>query len=289
MNSNSLPYTIMHPHEQYLFDLQGFIVVRNALTSDQTIELNAALDANHNKRQEDVATETSDALKGKFLRGLYEGMLSWDQPWCRPFREVLANPRIIPYLNTLLGRGWKLDHAPFIYTSTSGTEGLRLHGHGQAEFSGARFYAYQNGKMRCGLINCQYQLNDVNPGDGGLCIIPGSHKANFHLPNDISCYEADQDIVQHIPMKAGDLVIFNEATTHGTLPWQGEGERRSLFYRYTPKYMHYTGGMYLTDLPKWTQKLTEVQRAILEPPYVYHRPLIEDNGDSLLTPRREGE
>lgn len=279
----------MHPHEQYLFDLQGFIVVRNALTSNQISELNVALDANHNKRQEDVVTETSEALKGKQFRGLYEGMLSWESPWCHPFRELLANPKIIPYLNTLLGRGWKLDHDPFIYTSTSGTEGLRLHGSGQADFNGSRFYAYQNGTMRCGLINCQYQLNDVNPNDGGLCIIPGSHKANFHLPTDISSYEADQDIVQHIPMKAGDLVIFNEATTHGTLPWKGKGERRSLFYRYTPKYMHYTGGMYRTNLPEWTQELTDVQRAILEPPYVYHRPLIEDDGDSLLTPRREGE
>ena len=63
----------------------------------------------------------------------------------------------------------------------------------------------------------------MNPGDGGLCVIPGSHKANFTLPDAISRYEAAQDIVYHVPMKAGDLVIFNEATTHGTLPWKGKG------------------------------------------------------------------
>ena len=289
MSQPSTPFATMEPHEKYLFDLQGFIVVKNALAPEQVAALNEALDANHDKREEDVVTAASEALKGKRYRGLYEGMLTWDRPWCLPFREVLANPRIIPYLNTLLGRGWKLDHNPFIYTSSVGTEGLNLHGYGLAEFNGSRFYHYQNGAMRCGLINCQYQLNDVNPGDGGLCVIPGSHKANFTLPADISRYEADRQIVHHVPMKAGDLVIFNEATTHGTLPWKGQGERRSLFYRYTPKYMHYTGGVYKTGLPEWTNELTEAQRAVLEPPYVYHRPMIDDDGKTLSTPRREGE
>ena len=282
-------YLTMEPHEKYLFDLQGFIVVRNALAPAQVSALNEALDANRDKRKNDTASSTSEALKGAQLRGLYEGMLSWDQPWCRPFREVLANPRIFPYLNTLLGRGWKMDHSPFIFTADRGTEGLRLHGYGQAEFNGSRFYHYQNGAMRCGLINCQYQLTDVNPGDGGLCVIPGSHKANFILPDDIARYETDRDVVYHVPMKAGDLVIFNEATTHGTLPWNGEGERRSLFYRYTPKYMHYSGGVYETGLPEWTKELTDAQRAVLEPPYVYNRPMIDDDGQTLSTPRREGE
>ena len=289
MNQAGLPYITMQPHEKYLFDLQGFIVVRNALTPLQVRDLNRALEANADKREQDTASDTSTALRGNRYRGLYEGMLSWEKPWCLPFREVLANPKVIPYLNTLLGRGWKLDHEPFIFTSSAGTEGLRLHGHGLSEYSGSRFYTYQNGTMRCGLINCQYQLNDVNPGDGGLCIIPGSHKANFKLPTDISGYEENQDIVYHVPMKAGDLVIFNESTTHGTLPWQGKQERRSLFYRYTPKYMHYAGGMYKTKNPAWVKELTDVQQAVLAPPYVYNRPLIDDGGVSISMPRREGE
>jgi len=282
-------YIMMTDREKYLFDLQGFIVVHEALTVQQVQHLNEALDANQDKRQEDQASATSKTLNGNQLRGLYNGMLTWEQPWCQPFRDLLANPRIITYLNTILGRGWKMDHHPFIFTAVKGTEGLRLHGQGREEFNGSRFYEYQNGRMRSGLTNCQYQLTDVNPGDGGLCVIPGSHKANYAMPPDISRYEADQDIVYQVPMKAGDLVIFNEATTHGTLPWKGQGMRRSLFYRYTPKYMHYAGGVYETHLPEWTKGLTEVQKAVLDAPYVYNRPLIENDGQSLTRPRREGE
>ena len=291
MSQPSTPFATMEPHEKYLFDLQGFIVVKNALAPEQVAALNEALDANHDKREEDVVTAASEALKGKRYRGLYEGHADVGTvPGACPSAKCWPTPGIIPYLNTMLGRGWKLDHNPFIYTSSVGTEGLNLHGYGLAEFNGSRFYHYQNGAMRCGLINCQYQLNDVNPGDGGLCVIPGSHKANFTLPADISRYEADRDIVRHVPMMAGDLVIFNDGDDpRARCPGKGQGERRSLFYRYTPKYMHYTGGVFETGLPEWTNELTEAQRAVLEPPYVYHRPMIDDDGQTLSTPRREGE
>ena len=59
---------------------------------------------------------------------------------------------------------------------------MGFHGHTHGRFIGARSYMYQNGRMCCGLMTCQHQLADVNPGDGGLCLIPGSHKANFECP-----------------------------------------------------------------------------------------------------------
>ena len=35
----------------------------------------------------------------------------------------------------------------------------------------------------------------------------------------------------------------------------------------------------------WVSELTEAQPAVLEPPYIYHRPLINDDG-SVESPRR---
>ena len=32
--------------------------------------------------------------------------------------ELLAHPKLAPYLNTLFGRGWKADHEPFMLTGT---------------------------------------------------------------------------------------------------------------------------------------------------------------------------
>ena len=282
-------FPTMNEREKYLFDLQGFIVVKGLLSTDEVKRLNEAVDANIDRHSEHDLRAVGPQLEGKYLRSRISGMLTWEHPWCQPFRDLLAHAQLIPYLNTLLGRGWKLDHEPDILTATASTEGLVLHGDGNVTFNGSRFYAYQNGRMRCGLINCQFYMTDVNPGDGGLCVIPGSHKANYPCPEDIKLWEANREIVYHIPLSAGDMVIFNEATTHGTLPWKGKGERRTALYRYTPKYLHYHGGYYEADMPEWVSELTEAQQAVLEPPYIYHRPLIEADGTTLVRPRREGE
>jgi ectoine hydroxylase-related dioxygenase (phytanoyl-CoA dioxygenase family) len=135
------------------------------------------------------------------------------------------------------------------------------------------------------MIVCQFQLTDVNEGDGGLCVVPGSHKANLPPTEEIRRWEQDQQVVYNVPCKAGDLVIFNEATLHGTLPWTAEHERRSLLYRYSPRTVHFAGGTYQTTQPEWVSELTEAQQAVLEPPYIYNRPLINDDG-SIEAPRR---
>jgi hypothetical protein len=72
------------------------------------------------------------------------------------------------------------------------------------------------------------------------------------------------------------------------LPWTADHERRSLLYRYSPKYLHFAGGVYHTEQPKWVAELTEAQQAVLEPPYIYGRPLIEDDGVTVVRPMRDG-
>ena len=148
-------FPTMCDREKYLFDLQGFLVVKKFLSDDEVETLNKALDANLDKRGEFgepnvLSGQWEDKpLEGKFSPFRhFSGMLTWDQPWCQPFRNLLAHPKLIPYLNTLLGRGWKLDHGVDVLNSISGTEGLRLHGSGNVTFNGSRFYTYQNGRMR---------------------------------------------------------------------------------------------------------------------------------------------
>jgi hypothetical protein len=277
----------MNEREKFLYDLQGFLLVKEFLTPDEVKALNAAFDANWNKCIDDPNSHPDGNMAGTHPRGYFSGMLTWDKPWCQPFRELLAHPKLIPYLNTMFGRGWKMDHSPFMLTSTTGAEGLRLHGSTSRLFDGSQYYTYANGQIRCGMIVCQFQLADVSEGDGGLCVIPGSHKANFACPEDILRYEENQGLVYNVPCKTGDMVIFNEATIHGTLPWRAQHERRSLLYRYSPKYLHFAGGTYKTQQPEWVSELTEAQQAVLEPPYIYNRPLIEDDGITVVRPRRE--
>ena len=75
--------------------------------------------------------------------------------------------------------------------------------------------------------------------------------------------------MKHIPMKAGDAVIFTEALTHGTIPWQGEAERRLLRYLYCPA-MHGSG--HNPQFDELAQELSDarlgpLQKLMLQPPY----------------------
>ena len=280
----------MNEREKFLFDLQGFLVIKNVLTPEEVCKLNLSVDKNLAKQDEDPnsAVGKSKTLSGTHKRGIFTGMLAWQKPWSQPFREIIVHRKAIPYLNKIHGRGWRLDHEPFILTSDYGSEGLLLHGATNHSFFGAAYYIYTNGKMRCGMVVLQYQLVDVNEGDGGLCVIPGSHKANFPCPQEIRNWEVNPEVVHNVSAKAGDLIVFNEATIHGTLPWKNkERERRSLLVRYSPKHLHYAGGYYDVTFPDWLDELTEAQRSVLEPPYIYNRPLLENNGETVVRPNVE--
>ena len=76
-----------------------------------------------------------------------------------------------------------------------------------------------------------------------------------------------------------------EATLHCTLPWTNpRHETRRLLFRYTPKYLHVDGGTFTTTQPAWVDELTDVQRAVLEPPYTYGRPEISNDGQRVISP-----
>ena len=105
-------YIMMSDREKYLYDLQGFLVVEQFLTQDEVRKLNEAVDANEDKRSErEVIPLDGTALQGSYSTfQFFHNMLTWEKPWCQPFRDLIAHPRLLPYLNTMFGRGWKIDH-----------------------------------------------------------------------------------------------------------------------------------------------------------------------------------
>ena len=58
-------------------------------------------------------------------------------------------------------------------------------------------------------------------------------------------------------------IVFTEALSHGTLPWTGAGERRTLFYKYSTHPSSWSAAYY--DASRWPD-LTLRQREILEGP-----------------------
>ena len=91
--------------EKYLFDVHGYLVIEDALSPEEVAAANAAVDHHAGEigiRPNDLANG-STTLRGKTGRGDLGGMLTWEKPHCDVFRQMIAHPRLTPYLEELLG------------------------------------------------------------------------------------------------------------------------------------------------------------------------------------------
>jgi hypothetical protein len=243
----------MNAQEKYLFDLQGYITVPNALSAEQLVELNRLWDE---RIAADITPETTTHRWGSLLQ------------WGKAYRELIDNPTITPYLEELLGRQFRLDHDyADLIRQGKGPIGARLHG-GSTPFDPSQYFHFHNGRMHNGLSVVAYNLRDVHPGDGGFGCVPGSHKSNYPFPDEWRELENRQSFMAAVTGPAGTAIIFTEALTHGTLPWCGAGERRTLFLKYSPHAVSWSARYYNPDdYPD----LSERQRAILEAPNARYR------------------
>lgn len=256
----------MTEEERFLFDLQGFLVIENAIAPDALAKMNAWLDAQ---------AECYPHWQGQTGNAHLEYPLTWGPA----FRALVDQPRVLPYLKELLGDRLRLDHDYAIFLQP-GHQGLPLHGPTLYPYDPCHYYHCIQGQLFCGLTVATYALTDVPPGAGGLAVIPGSHKSQFRVPEDIRTFQRCSPIVQQIPVRAGDCVIFTESLIHGTLPWKGPGVRRTLFYKYAPGNLAWTNTVYFApkntpDMQALESELTETQRLLLQPPSAkdHRRPL----------------
>jgi len=286
----------MSAEEKFLFDTNGYIIVKGVLSPEEVEAANSAIDAHEGDFKErkgklrNTADGTPLAGDGSTGRSDCGGFLEWERPHSSVFRSILAHQRLLPYLHELCGEGYRLDHSPLLFKQRKGSEGFSLHG-GPLDESGAwnpnLQYFYNHGRMYNTLLAVSVALSDTNPGDGGFCIVKGSHKANFPMPADMVHGLKHTEHVYQPSVSAGDVVIFTESTFHGTLPWASEAERRVALYRFAPATIAYGRAYY----PQWPEKMyaeiTPEQRAVLEPPYSARldRPILKVEGGTSVQKR----
>ena len=249
----------MNEEERYRFDLQGYLKIENAIEAETVYAMNQWF-------EEKAETDPEFAGRDGETIKVFE-LLTWGPQ----FLNLLDNPRVLPYLKEMCGDRLRLDHDYGLISRRPGPK-LTLHG-GGTPYDASQYYHCRDGKFYNGLIVAVYALTDTPPGAGGFCCIPGSHKSAFRCPEDIRVMDRESDLVQAVPCKAGDCIVFTEALTHGTLPWQAETTRRALFYKYSPGHMtwartYYTPAPGNPALPELEPRLNETQRILLDPPSV---------------------
>jgi hypothetical protein len=251
----------MQEHERYFFDINGYLAVPGALSAKEVSELNAQIDEH--------IEHHSDRNAG-FLN--FKGVLEWGGP----MTKLIDHAATLPYLDAMFGpapwskpdRGpfYRLDHtyATVIRPDAKEAGAFILHG-GGTPFDPGQFYRVNEGTIYNGLVVVAYNLEDVNEGDGGLGVVPGSHKGNFRLPHQWQDLRGNNPIARAVTGPAGTAIFFTEALSHGTLPWKGRRERRTVFFKYNA-YCSAFSDKYLDETTPGFEKLTERQKMILEAP-----------------------
>jgi hypothetical protein len=235
--------------ERWTFDVHGYLVRRGALCANEVEALQAAVNRLH------YPTPGDDISGQRFKDHLHTDPA---------FVALLDHPAVIDVIRELCGSAFRLDHTYGI-VMTPGTSGLWMHG-GATPFDPAQFYVVNSGRISCGLVAVQWILCDHPRGAGGFACVPGSHRASFPMPADLT---ADDESVVEVAMAAGDVVIFTEALTHGTHPWRAPYERRTLLYKYSPGSSSWGKDEHYAD-ELWPM-LSERQRLMFEPAYVAYR------------------
>lgn len=293
----------MTDDERYLFDLNGFLIVRGVLSPEEVDEANAVIDRHADDMIERSDASLRNAKKGTQLYGSGPGrkdlgqVLEWG-PDSKVFKSILAHPRLVPLFHGILGKGYRMDHLPFVLAQDEGAEGFQLHGGtidcNSGEYNPHLAYSYVHGTMRSALLGCNVMLTDHNAGDGGFCVVPGSHKSNVKMPKGMVDGEKYAEYIIQPTTKAGDVVLFSEGTVHGAMAWTPKDrQRRACLYRFAPATNSYGRSYFGHPGGGWPDKiyedLNDAQKAVLEAPYANRldRPNILGDGEVEITTRNE--
>ena len=240
---------------QYLFDLEGYVVLNDVLSRSEVAELNRLIDE---QGLSEPGLDTEGARFGSGGAGpVGPGFLEWGLP----FVELLDHPAVMPVLRMILGDAFRIDHLYGIYMRP-GTERLQLHG-GAVPYDPTEYFHFRDGTMHNGLVVVSWNLVDTGPRHGGFLCIPGSHKSNYAIPEEIMSAHDASEVVVVPEVAAGSAVVFTEALSHGTAKWTAKQQRRSLLFKYVPSHMAFSRRQ---ARPPTNVELTARQRWLFEAP-----------------------
>ena len=263
--------------EQFLFDLRGYLILKNAITKDHVAELNATLDEMigldpplaHGEWYGAVQAHTFGGLDGVNLQQIYEA----GEPWER----LIDHPNWYDKVKHFVGGQDTFDaqHGPLFidenFASLRGPgEAIGIHSGGHSGCKRNQF-RYHNGRFMCGQVNILMALTDIGPGDGATMVIPGSHKSNFPVPDfdshrikkgEATSAEGVLGAIE-VPMKAGDVLLFTDTVCHGSAMRVNQGLRRIAVYRYGPSWGRSRHPYYPSD--ELLSRLTPERRRVVLP------------------------
>ena len=266
--------------EKWLFDLHGYLVLKQAVSAedvDEMVELCDAWDAMADDDLPEPVQRYRDDSTGPTTARTVCGPDYVSDVFARLvlnreiMRVVLALTDNCPkHLNVCLTR------------NTVDSDDIPLHG----GFTGgihnpASMYQAANGRIFATFLNAAVSLVDV-PEESGFVCIPGSHKSEFTMPPGVDQNSAAPVVVSP-SVDAGDVVLFTETLCHGGRRWTRADEpRRTAFIRYSTSYASFSPTA--KPIEEFRDRISEELYELKQTSSVHHRKkvvtrLLEEMGE----------
>ncbi|MDP6503219.1 MAG: phytanoyl-CoA dioxygenase family protein [Planctomycetota bacterium] len=221
----------MTPEERYLFDLNGFLHLKNVLSENELIAAQEAADRY-------ITTPPNDLPPGFGIDGIrHINGFAFD----KSLERLVFHPEIWPIVREFTAGRPKLSGGTLqVSVGNSDDHAYRLHSAREDTGPDSSHYEVRDGRIFCDNSVFFHYLSDVNPGDGGVVVLPGSHRSEFERPLNLfnngtmEGLEEAPDGILNITPRAGDVVIITESLTHGALAWKPVDRYRAiLMLRYS--------------------------------------------------------
>lgn len=240
--------------QKYCFDLQGYLVLEGVVSPELVAAANRAMDRYETMDPADfpppLCLGGPDRPNHRYVSNILEGA-----PEMRPLIDL---PAVIDVVRSVSGATFRLNHTYAMFSGRDYFTGLHMHGTPIIDICQ---YRAENGQIVSTLTKAVIPLVDCAAEDGCFAVIPGSHKSAFPKPwgND----PAENPLLIPVEARAGDVIVFTEALTHGSLVNRSGKARRTLYFCYSVGWMRDWGGQGLHFSPNAGDGLSAEQREIL--------------------------
>ncbi|MDL5055743.1 phytanoyl-CoA dioxygenase family protein [Oscillatoria laete-virens NRMC-F 0139] len=257
----------------YLFDLNGYRIIQNAVTPEQIAQINGWIDQHPVDKTQvgqwigHVEVQTYMNEDGVNYQNIVEGG--------KVYEELLTNPAWYPDIKRYIGNFGSLSLNECLINVRGSGGFIGMHSGGHMPWMTGLFRHPQTAEWFVGQINVIVALNDIGPGDGATTLVPGSHKSVAPHPhfkrqkageNTVTNYDTPADRAEGMiecHLKAGDALLFTDGVTHGSCARINPGFRRILLYRYCPAWCITRFNYIASD--RLLSSLNEEQRRLVQP------------------------
>jgi phytanoyl-CoA hydroxylase len=215
----------MTDEQRFLFDLQGYVLIPNALSPD---EVAAYRETIYRLAREKVTDPERWDARGEPVRGITVHRPIEKDPL---FLDLIDHPSVLPILKEVVGGAPLLidndvELSPRHNERKTWHRGVGTHG-----------YWMEDGRFFCTMVKCIWYLTPLRKGENPTRILPGSHKSRVAPPYPNGDHAADLPGQVELEVEPGTVLVFAEACLHAGNVNQSERTRVNMYFNYGPSWV----------------------------------------------------